>query len=249
MLGDFWSGDINPQALAYIAGGLFTLGYVIINQIVLRVLIGIGTLFYIWYYWVVADAPLWEAIVTSVIMGTANLIGLAQLLVGRSNWAIPRAHRDIYPMFKDIPPGDFRNVVLQADRITLPTGTEMTTEGEAVSQMYFVISGATEATKQGETFALPAGVFVGEVAYLTERKASATTRVTKEVEVLRWDVAKIKKRSRKQARFKLALDALISKDMALKVAFSVAPRRATWNPETETQGISRANPAGTMAPS
>ncbi len=48
--------------LVVAAAGMFVLGYLIINQILLRTMLLIGTGFYIWYYAVVDDAPLWPAI-------------------------------------------------------------------------------------------------------------------------------------------------------------------------------------------
>lgn len=77
---------------------------------------------------------------------------------------------------------------------------------------------------------MPAGVFVGEVAYVNNTASSATTWVDGDSELLIWDMAVLQRMSRRKARFKLALEAMLTKDLARKVAFSVAPR-ATQTPE------------------
>ena len=66
-------------------------------------------------------------------------------------------------------------------------------------------------------------VFVGEVAYLLNANSVATTIVPMGTEIIRWDVATLEKAIRRKPRIKLALDTVISKDLATKVSFSVAP--------------------------
>ena len=58
---------IEPGLLAWAAGGLYAVGYLVINQVILRILVLFGTGFYIWYYAVVADVPLWDAILASIL--------------------------------------------------------------------------------------------------------------------------------------------------------------------------------------
>ena len=55
--------------------------------------------------------PLWDAITTSFILGTANLIGLANLLLHKSELYVPTEHRDIYHnQFSHMPPADFSHL-------------------------------------------------------------------------------------------------------------------------------------------
>lgn len=220
---------ITPQSLVLVAGGLHILGYLVIHQVVLRLLLLAGTGVYIVYYMTAAATPLWAAIYMSLGMGAANLVGLAGLSWRISMLAIPRRHRDIYDRFKDLPPGDFRELVQLARREVLDTDSELTKENAPVTALYYIVSGKIEIEKQGERFEMPPGVFVGEVAYLTGRTSSATTRLAAGAEVLIWDPVRLRRRSTRKARFKLALEAMISKDLALKVAYAVAPHREGWD--------------------
>lgn len=215
---------IAAEHLVLIAGLVFTLGYLIINQVLLRVMILVGTGFYIWYYFVVADTPLWTAIWTSCAMGVANILGLMGLFARNSKLAVPQAHRDIYPLFPGLPPGDFRELMRFAQRRTLEADTRVTTEGAPNTHLVFVVSGGMRVTKGDARFRLPSGTFVGEVAYLNHQNAAATTDILAGSEVLEWPVDALRARARRKARFKLALEAMISRDLAAKVAFAVAPR-------------------------
>ena len=206
------------------AGVTFCLGYATINQWALRTLVMIGTLFYIWYYFIVTDTPQWAAIWTSVAMGLANVIGILGLWLRGSPVSIPKKHRDIYAHFNILPPGDFRKLMKVAKRQTLPAGFMLTKNNARVKTVYYVINGGVSAEKFGETFYLPDGIFLGEVGYLTGNRASATTMLTQRSDVLAWDVADLKNNSERDVRFKLAMDALISIDLADKVARAGSPR-------------------------
>ena len=210
-----------PEVLILLAGGAFVLGYLIINQVRLRIVLLIGTLLYIAYYATVAETPLWGAIYASALTLTANLVGLAMLMVRRSRLAIPAAHRDIYPAFGTLTPGDFRTVVRHARRYRLSADRTLTREGEPVERVYYVISGQPRVSKGGQDFDLPAGTFVGEVALLLGRTSAATTDLAAGSEVLEWTVDGIRHRSARSARFKLALESMISHDLAHKVADAV----------------------------
>ena len=215
---------LQPEVLIYLAGGSFVLGYLIINQVTLRLMVMLGTVLYIIYYATVSDSPLWGAIYTSVAMGLANLIGLALLFVRRSKLAIPEAHRDLYPRFVQLSPGDFRSLMRQARRFRTLDEEVLTTEGQNVQKLSYVISGNAQASKRDTFFELPPGVFVGEVAYMQGTPSAATTVLPEGSELLQWDVAQLARIGARNPRFKLAMEAAISRDMAAKVAQAVSPQ-------------------------
>jgi len=222
---------LTPGHIAYIAGGLFVLAYLIINQVVLRLFVLLGTVFYIWYYFVAAETPLWEAIQLSLVMGAANLIGLMSLLARRSKLSIPAAHRDIYPRFSDLPPGDFRDLMKLAHRRVLTEEEQISEEGAPPRHLTYVISGGMRVSKMGDQFLMPSGVFVGEAAYFNKTHSAASTWAKEGSELLQWNVDILRKKAARNDRFRLALEAMISKDLAAKVAFAVAPQSAQWRPQ------------------
>lgn len=218
---------MSSDILVFAAATTFVLGYLIINQVALRIMLLIGTGLYIWYYAVVNDTPLWPAIWASGATGLANLIGLTSLFVRRSKWILPKRDVDIYPSFSALPPGDFRKLMLLARREKYSKGKVLTTAGTAVPSLYYVISGLVDVRKQGGGFHMRSGNFVGEVAFLTNNKASATVVVAEEGELLCWDVNHLLARAERDVRFRLALDAIISLDLARKVAQAGAPTEQT----------------------
>ena len=212
------------------AGGAFITGYLIINQVILRWMVNLGTLLYIWYYAIAIEEP-WAAILTSVAMGTANCIGLAQIYYRNSKLVIPKEHKDIYPLFETLPPGDFRALMKFAKRYELPKKERVTVEGKPCEALYYVLNGELSAEKMGEKFKLPDNIFVGEVVYMMQQNASASTDISKGAEVLKWDIGELRAKGLKDDRFRLALDALISTDLARKVTTAVAPKG--YDPKAE----------------
>ncbi|SLN20806.1 Crp/Fnr family transcriptional regulator [Pseudooctadecabacter jejudonensis] len=217
-----------PAVLITCAGATFGLGYLIINQMALRLMMLIGSGFYLAYYATAADLPLWGAIYTTAAMMVANVIGITALVARRFRLSLPRAHVDIYPHFDVLTPGDFRLVMKHAERLTLTEDTLITEEGAAVSHVYYVVSGTVTVTKRGLTFPLPDGLFVGEVAYLLGRPSVASTHLRAGAEVIRWDLGHLAQTARRNPRFKLAIDAMLSRDLASKVAEAVAQQSAPF---------------------
>ena len=150
----------SPGFLVYAAGAFYVLGLLIINQVVLRLMVLAGTGLYLVYYSTVAAQPLWEAIYISLLIGMANILGLASLLARQSHLALPRAHKDIYGHFPGLPPGDFRTLMRCAKRAIAEQDLPLTNENAPLTKLYYVIDGETTVIKKGDRFRVPAGVFV-----------------------------------------------------------------------------------------
>ncbi|MFK7746339.1 MAG: Crp/Fnr family transcriptional regulator [Roseobacter sp.] len=212
---------LSPEYLVYVAGAFYVAGLAITNQIVLRMLILTGTVVYLVYYSTVAENPLWEAIYVSLLIGAANLSGLSSLIARNSRWAIPKEHADIYFEFPRLPPGDFRALMKLAKRYTVTQDQQITTQGETGEKLYFVIKGSTLVRKGEQAFVLPPKLFLGEIAFLIGMPSSASAWLEEGAEVLEWRFDDLRRKCARSPRFKLALEAAISVDLAGKVAKSM----------------------------
>ncbi|MEM6637660.1 MAG: cyclic nucleotide-binding domain-containing protein [Pseudomonadota bacterium] len=226
-MGETANSLVSPEFLVVLAGACHAIGYLITNQMMLRISMLIGTGFYIFYYAVVSHDPLWIAIWTSIVLATANVTGMLLLAVSRSRLIIPSTFKDVYRFFPSVPPGEFRQLMKLSRRYVAREAEIATREGEPVEKLFFIVSGGMAVEKRGEKFLVPSGVFVGEVAFLLNQPASATTILDPGSDVLVWDVAVLRKNCAKRPRFRLALEAMISNDLAAKVSFAVAPKWVT----------------------
>lgn len=209
------------ENLVYLAGILYVAGLAITKQVILRLFLLAGTCVYIIYYYNISSDPLWPAIIVSLMIGLANIGGLTSLLARNSWLSIPRAHRDIYASFPDLPPGDFRALMKLARRFIVDHDTQITKEGQPGRKLYFVLKGATLVRKMDQAFALPPKIFIGEIAFLLGIPSSGSVWLEEGSEVLEWDFEELRRKCARKPRFKLALEAAISVDLANKVASSL----------------------------
>ncbi len=217
---DFFS---SADLWIFLASAAFIIGYLIINQVALRLVMMAGSAFYIVYYAVASDTPLWGAIYGSILMIVANLIGLSALYLRNTHISVPKSCEDIYPLFYPAQPGDFRALMRIGQRRVLQDEQIITREGQPLNKLYFIVRGTAQVIKRRSAFQVPGPVFAGEVAYLLETTSSATMILPAGAEVIEWDVQTLRKAVRRKPRIKLALDAVISRDLANKVSLSVAP--------------------------
>ena len=212
---------VSAENLVYLAGAFYVAGLAITNQIILRLLILSGTAVYVVYYSIIADHPLWPAIYVSLLIGAANIGGLTSLVTRNSRFFIPRTHADIYKGFPDLPPGDFRALMKLAKRYCVSEDVQITEEGKAGSKLYYIVSGSVLVRKSDKAFALPPQIFIGEIAFLLGSPSSGTVWLEAGGEVLEWDFSSLRRRCDRKPRFKLALEAAISLDLANKVSRSL----------------------------
>jgi hypothetical protein len=214
---------LSPSVLIMLAGGVQICGYLLINQTYLRMTMLCSTSLYILYYFHAAETPLWGAIAVSSMTLVAILIGLAALYMRNASWSVPEAHKDIYPLFDTLMPGDFRKVMRIATRETLTHERIVTREGERPDTLMFVTKGTFYVTKGNARFDVPGPTFIGEVAYLRDSPSAATTILPPGTELVIWSRDTLTRHIRTSPRLKLALDALISRDLATKVSLAISP--------------------------
>ena len=211
------------ETVIFFAGLFQICGYLLINQVLLRFAMLIGSALYVTYYFIAAESPLWGAIIVSSLTICSILIGLAGLYAQNAKWAIPKSHADLYRMFDQLEPGDFRRIMKPARRHILNAPLTATQQGERPAALYFVVSGVFHVNKGRAAFDVPGPTFVGEVAMMLQRPSVATTTLPAGIEVLEWKTDDLMQLSAKYPRFKLAMEAVISRDLARKVALAVAP--------------------------
>ena len=211
---------IQPASLVIGAGGCYVLGLLFKNQVILRLLILIGTVFYIWYYYIAAQEPLWDAIITSMLIGAANVVGFINLLISQSPRFISSSQMDLYSMLGGMQPGNFRRFMKIGTRRILDGDEQLTTQNEVPEKLFYILAGEVTVDKDGNRFTAGPRVFVGEISMILGTVASASVYLSKGAEIVEWDRGVLFKKMATNDGFRIAVEAVISKDMAHKVAAS-----------------------------
>ena len=219
MLNEIWNTfDLTGWAiLVHMAALTQVIGYLIRDQLSLRVLLLTGTILYIAYYRLYPETPLWDAIFWGCMLGLANLISIILILRDRTGWRMNENEARLYTAFNRIGPGEFRRLMKLA-RFEQSTGEKVLTyEGEVPERLYFVIAGHIGIHKAGRAFSEPPGTFIGELSFLTHTPASATVMVAPGAHFVSWDRETLARVLRRKPSMKQALDMLMTQDIAAKL--------------------------------
>ena len=215
--------EFNSSYLIHAGALLYIIAFVVRDEVILRLLVVTGTALYILYYYFFPSVPLWDAIISSVIMVAANFYVLGQLVLERTTLRLSPDEKLLFGYFDTLSPGQFRDLFKLADWHEVPAGDthSLTQEGEALDTLYFLFEGSADLEKLGQHFSLPKGNFIGEIAFLLGRSASATCRAGQGARYVAWDSKALKVLLEKRPALGNALGALLTGDLAEKLAASV----------------------------
>jgi Cyclic nucleotide-binding domain len=103
----------------------------------------------------------------------------------------------------------------------IEAGTTLAEENQPLEKLYFLCAGRVGVSIGGRAIShLEEGNFVGEVAFLTERPASATVIAETPVRVLAFDRAKLKQFFKNETEVAGLIYQLIGRDLAHKIKVS-----------------------------
>ena len=209
----------SPTALLVHAAALtYVIGFLIRDQLTLRLLLQLGSLFYIAYYYFEPAVPLWDAIAWTTVMFAANAWTIWRIMSDRREGVFLEEDLVIFGAIPRISPGDFRRLMALGRKDVAHVNIALTHEEKTPRNLWFLISGTAALEKNGECRVIAAPAFVGEVAFLLERPASATVTLSAGGRYVRWPVDELRAYLDKQGELKAALEGAFNRDLALKLA-------------------------------
>lgn len=97
-------------------------------------------------------------------------------------------HLKQVPLFADLSEDELDEVAGCATQLDYPAGKVLMTEGGSAHEMFVVVEGAVEVTREGEHIAdLGPGAFAGEMALLTHTHRNSTVTTKTQASVLHID--------------------------------------------------------------
>lgn len=204
--------------LVHLALLFYGLGFMIRDELWLRILVLIGTFFYLLYYYFFPASPLWDAIFASSVLGIINIVLIIIIIRERTLFAMNSEEAGLFQAFSTLTPGQFRKMMKVGAWRTANSPATLTREGLPSDTLYYVVSGAMTAQKSGHSFELDPEKFIGEIAFLTGSPASATVTAMPDCVYIEWKSSDIRRLMAKSQAFENALAALFNFDLARKVA-------------------------------
>lgn len=211
--------------LIYLGFVLKFAGFAARDELALRLLVLVGTLLTVVYYYVVTGAPLWDAVLTNGMIAAVNAAMILIVLKERTTWGMTVDTVDIYRHFTMLTPGQFRRLLKAGLRREVHDRLRLLREGDSVNRLYFVTDGPVTIERDGRSVEIDAGVFLGEIAYLTGGRASATVTLGPGARYLSWGHETLDRLFDRSRALKVAVIAQLNLDLAAKLSNSAPVAR------------------------
>ena len=204
--------------IAHFASFVILMGFVVRDQLLLRGLVTFGTFFYILFYLVHPPEPLWVSIFWNLAFALINLVMMGIIVWERTTLRLDEGQRRLFAVLNLFNPGEFRRLMRIAEPFHSDADTPITTTGETPDHIWFVLDGQVRVSRDGETFDIGPRVFVGEIAFLMRRAATADTTLLAGASGVRWPYTALTRLLTRNPSMRIAFHGLLNQDMATKLS-------------------------------
>jgi CRP-like cAMP-binding protein len=206
------------QNIVHVGALLYLLGFLFRDQLVLRGLIILGDLVYILYFYFAPDIPLWGGIFWSAMFTIVNVVMIWFIYLDEVQFSLPAHERKLFDLLVDLTPGQFRTFLKAGKQEVAASPLVITRENEPLNQLYFVTDGKVTIEKGGRRMVSEAKTFIGEIAFLLSRPATATVTLEPGCHYGVWDSNTLRNMLDGNPPLKLSLSAALNRKLAEKVA-------------------------------
>jgi hypothetical protein len=206
------------QNIVHIGALLCLLGFLFRNQLILRLLVLGGDCVYILYYYFAPEIPLWGAIFWSSMFTLVNVVMIWRIFVDEMHSSLPASERKLFDLLVDMTPGQFRKFVKAGRQEVTAAPLVITRENEPLHHLYFITEGRVIIEKGGHRVVSGAKTFIGEIAFLLARPATATVTLELGCQYCVWDSTALRSVLNGNPELKNALSAAMNRKLAEKIA-------------------------------
>lgn len=210
---------IDPSHFAHAALVFYVAGMLARDGLWLRLWVLMGTGFYILYYFTIGDAPLWDAIFASAMIGAANFFTLFRILIERTTLGMTPDRKALFAHFPTMTPGQFRKVMRAGQVRMVGQPEELVREGEVPKALFYVLSGPVYLERSGRRIEIQSNIFIGEISFIQGKAthATATVDLGQGAQFVEWDRERLYKILERSQPLSNALAALFNRDMSYKL--------------------------------
>jgi CRP-like cAMP-binding protein len=209
--------------LALAAPVLLLLGFLSRNPMVLRGFAILGGLALIAYFYVGPHSPAWSAIIATALGIVVNIYIVAQSKKDSRRFRLTAEEMMLFARLPGLTPGQFKQLLDIAEWHTPKVSQQLTKLGEMPKALYYILEGQVEVNRENKRFSIGPHAFIGELAFLRSKPATATTFANAGAFVVSWEQDALRQLMQRNDGIRKAIDNLLSVDMAEKMANTSAP--------------------------
>ncbi len=215
-----WPQVISAGTFVHLALLCYVLGFMTRKELLLRLLVLVGTVFYILYYYFISDTPLWDAIWSSVVIFVANVWVIGQIWLERTTIGMSPKMIELFEAFPTLNPGQFRKIMKSATWVEAMNDTQITSKNVELDHLFLVAKGHVVLKRDGVESVIEHGNFVGEISFLLDGPATADVIAKTGTEYVQWEKRTLRNQMEKSPEISNALRALFNYDVARKLSNS-----------------------------
>ena len=119
---------------------------------------------------------------------------IARVIVDRTKFRMSDEERRLFAYLDALSPGEFRRLIRVGRWRTATKATVLTEENRPLDRLYYVLDGDIVIRKSGhDPLNIGPHTFIGEVAFLLARPASATVTVAAGARYVAWDRSSLRR--------------------------------------------------------
>jgi hypothetical protein len=222
------SGALGFVVLYHIANFVAFASFLLRDQLKLRIVMAVSLVLQGLYYYAIPGGPLLDPLFWKIVTVAANLLMIGLVFRDRLDYGIAAELKPLFRRIAVLTPGQFRRLIAVAER-RAPLGHPILVRGKKPEMLFYLVDGTAHVTKDGATISETAGLFLGEIAFLTGSSATATVTLEEGSICLAWPVNALRALMAKDAAIDIALRGLFNHDLARKVSNSALPRGEHWS--------------------
>ena len=178
--------DTVAPHLIHVGAMLYLICFLFRDQIALRSFAITGDLAYTAYYFTAAEKPLWEAIAWIIPNILVNIVMIYIILRDRRMTSLSDDEMSLFQNLRGLNPGQFRRLLKLGSWENTETSKILAEEGKPLDRLYYVLRGDVEVKKGDRLITVDPTVFIGELAYLRKKPATATVSVSPGSVIVSW---------------------------------------------------------------
>jgi hypothetical protein len=209
--------------LATLAAVLMLIGFTFRNPLKLRTFAILGNLTFILYYYLISPVPLWTAIISAAAIIAVNIYMMWRSLHDRRMFRLSAEEMMLFARLPGLTPGEYKLVLAIAEWSMPKVPMQLTKLGEMPKALYYVLEGQVEVNRDGKRFPVGPHDFIGELAFLRQKPATATTFANVGALIVSWEHAALRQLMTANDGIRKAFDTMLSIDMAEKMARTATP--------------------------
>lgn len=205
--------------LLHFGNVLYLLAFAVRDILWLRIIIVVGTLCLLPYFFCCSASPLYAPITWNLLFLSVNIVQITRLILERQPVFLGEKEQQLYRMnFQTLTPREFVRLLSIADWKQAIVGEELLSQGHPISELMLLASGRGTVEIDGRYVAeVTSGQFVGEMGFLTNEEASARVVTVTPTEYLTWPVERLRELLNQSPDLHVKVQGILGNDLVEKL--------------------------------